>query len=151
MSEDDLMELASLYIPTFDYIDNDIILFTELQITQPGNLVKWTFAADLLYGVQHPTLVIYRENNGRLERLVDLAISHQPLPTNYSNVYESIIKLHAPVQAGDVVGLELPENARLMLVFLLNYGSVGGKSLQDNGLVDGLPLVSLDIGMYTIL
>ena len=34
VSEDELMDLASLYIPTFNYIENDIILFTQLQITQ---------------------------------------------------------------------------------------------------------------------
>ena len=40
VNEDALMELASLYIPMFHYIDNDMIQFTELQITQPGYLVK---------------------------------------------------------------------------------------------------------------
>ena len=63
-------------------------------------------------------------------------------------MYESVIDPPIPVQAGDIVGLVLPENARLSLIFLLNYGSVGGESSRGNDLVDGIPLISLDIGMY---
>ena len=136
LSEDDLIRWASPYIPTFNYIE-DIILFTQLQIIQPGYLVKWTFVADLLKGVEYPALAMYR-NSMR----VIVTIS-EPLRTNYSNVYESIIDPPFSVQAGDIVGLDLPENARLSLIIILNYGSVGGVSLRGNGLVDGYHLSPL--------
>ena len=141
VSEDELMDLASLYIPTFCYIDNDIILFTELRITQPGYLVKWVFATDLLEGVEYPALQMYRN----LQRVI--ATNSEPSRTIYPNVYESIIDPPFLVQAGDIVGFGLPENARLSLIIILNYGSVGGESLRGNGMVDGLPLVSLGIGI----
>ena len=79
-------------------------------------------------------------------RRVIVTIS-QPFRTIYPNVYESIIDPPFLVQAGDIVGFDLPENARLSLIIILNYGSVGGESLAGNGLPDGLPLVSLEIGM----
>ena len=146
VSEDDLMELANFYIPAFVYIDNEIILFTELQITQPGHLVKWTFAAHLLDGVEYPSLAIYRGIMYHFQRITTLTIT-KPFHTIYSNMYESVIDPPIPVQAGDIVGLVLPGNARLSLIFLLNNESVGGESLRGNGPVDGIPLVSLDIGM----
>ena len=61
------------------------------------------------------------------QRVTGLAIS-QPSHTNYSNVYESIIDPPLSVQAGDIVSFDLPENARLSLIIILNYGSVGGES-----------------------
>ena len=117
------------------------VYFTDLKVTQPGYLVKWTFTADLLEGVEYPTLDMYRVvMNVNYQGVIALAIS-EPFRT---------IDPPFLVQAGDIVGFDLPENARLSLIIILNYGSVGGVSLRRGQIVDGLPLVSLEIGMYRI-
>ena len=66
--------------------------------------------------------------NVNYQRVIALAIS-EPFRTIYPNVYESIIDPPFLVQAGDIVSFGLPENARLSLIIILNYGSVGGESL----------------------
>ena len=124
----------------------------QLIIKQPGDLVKWIFIAKKGEGnTEYPSLRVYRRDmEGNFRRVPNLS-SSEPVLTNYTNVYECIIDTRFQVQAGDIIGLDLPENARLLLSIILNHGSVGGESLRGNRLIDGLPLVTLEIGNSTFI
>ena len=135
------------------FLDNDRIYFTQLIIEQPGDLVKWIFIAKNGEGkTKYPSLTVHRMMNGVLQREFN-SMSFQPFLTNYTNVYECIIDPPFQVQAKDIIGLDLPNhvNARLLLSFILNHGSVGGESLRGNGSIDGLPLVTVEIGNSTFI
>ena len=115
----------------------------QLIIKQPGNLVKWTFIAKKGEGnTEYPSLRVYRNS-----RSVPISSCSEPVLTNYTNVYECIIDTPFLVQAGDIIGFDLPGNARLLLSIILNYGSAGGESLRRGQIVEGLPLVTLEIGI----
>ena len=149
MSEDDLKDYAFLYIPQFLPLDFNSILFTELTIEQPGNLTKWIFSAKYLGDeekrTKYPTLRLYRGIKGNSQQLFGF-MNSQPVPTNHTNIYECYIKPPFPVQAGDYIGFTLPKNAKLLLSIILNYGSAGGDTLGGAGVIDGIPLVTLEIG-----
>ena len=119
----------------------------QLIIKQPGDLVKWTFIAKNVEGnTEYPSLFVHRGS----QRVFN-SMSFQPFLTNYTNVYECIIDTPFQVQAGDIIGLDLPRNARLLLSIILNHGSFGGMSLRHGQTVEGLPLVTLEIGISTFI
>ena len=151
MSEDDLREKAALHIPNFVEVEDDIILYPHMIISQDGYLVKWTFTAeDLGQGegrTQYPQLQIIFENIGILHTLNGF----DAVPTDYSNVYEVTLASPLPVQAGYNILLELPPitSARLLLSFVRNSGPPGLSLLAKRDIqpVEGregdLPLVTL--------
>ena len=152
MSEDDLREKAALYIPNFVEVEDDLILFLHLNITQDGYLVKWIFTAeDLGQGegrTQYPQLKIVRS-----DFVLQPLQGSDPVPTDYSNVYEFTLASPMQVQAGYTITLQLPPitSARLLLSFVRNSGPPGERVLgkRDIQPVEGregdLPLVTLDI------
>ena len=147
LSEDVLREKAALYIPSFNDQEDVRIIFSGLTITQTGYLVKWTFAAKYLGAEgEYPILQMRGERNGNFRPLPNQSMA-DPILTVYPNVYECIIEPPLLVQAGDIIGLDLPsrESARLLLSILLNYGSVGGMNISSGDLIDGLPLITLKI------
>ena len=152
MSEGDLREKAALHIPNFVEVEDNWIFFPHLNITQDGYLVKWIFTAeDLGQGegrTQYPQLQIVRSDF--TPRSLQ---GSDPVPTDYSNVYEFTLASPIQVQAGDFIALQLPSitSARLLLSFVRNSGPPGERVLgkRDIQPVEGregdLPLVTLEI------
>ena len=154
----DLPELMdnALSIPNFAEVENEedvLLMFNSLIITQNGYLVKWTFIAEDLGQedgrTQFPGLVI--GNDG-------LISGEDAVSTNYSNVYEYTAPSSIPVQAGNIITVQLPpeSSARLLLSFVRNAGPPGidliipiGRRKRDIDPVSGregnLPLITLEI------
>ena len=152
MSEDDLREKAALHIPNFVEVEDDFIAFPHLNITQNGYLVKWIFTAeDLGQGeerTQYPQLLIVESDF--MTRPLE---GSDPVPTDYSNVYEFTLASPMQVQAGEFIALQYKPitSARLLLSFVRNSGPPGERVLlgkRDIQPVEGrgeLPLVTLEI------
>ena len=152
LSEDDVRERTAQFIPNFIQLENDCLLYPHLNITQDGYLTKWTFAAeDLGQGHERPVLNIYRFNDMGIPVLNNTLPGSNTLLTVYPNVFEYTVDPPLSVLAGHFIGLDLPPDttARLLLSFILN-NSPPGESLVNfdvnNGNIDGLPLVTLEIG-----
>ena len=129
------------------------LLYEHLNITQDGYLVKWTFTGvELGLGEVCPKLRIYRneiEQLRELPRALDLPPQiSAAVSTLYPNVYNVIVAPPFPVRTGDSIGLFLPvvTTARLSLTLLLT-GSPPGMNLDTGENIEGLPLITLEIGM----
>ena len=160
MSEDDLREKAALHIPNFVKVEDTFITFLHLNITQNGSLVKWIFTAeDLGQGegrTEYPQLFISQPPPQiQLQALQ----GSDPVPTNYSNVYEFTLSSPMPVQAGRHITLELPPitRARLLLSFVRNSGPPGvsimvpmtKRDIQPfEGREGDLPLITLETSKF---
>ena len=152
LSDGDLREKAALHIPNFVEVEDDFIFFPHLNITQDGYLVKWIFTAeDLGQGegrTQYPQLRIVRS-----DFVPQPLQGSDPVPTDYSNVYEFTLASPMQVQAGYMIALQLPPitSARLLLSFVRNSGPPGEsvRVKRDIQPVEGregdLPLVTLEI------
>ena len=144
LSEADLREKTALFIPNFVLVDSNGV-FDHLTIIQDGNLTKWTFTAeDLGIGrTGYPELRIVRDL-----QLVPMLSGSTAVSTLYPNVYEVIADPPLPVKTGDFVYLILPSisTARLLLSFVLT-GSPPGVSLDTGEDIEGLPLITLEIGL----
>ena len=122
------------------------ILYYHLPIIRDGYLTKWTFTAvDLGIGrTGYPLL--------RIQDMVTLDFviinGSAAVSTLYPNVYEVTVAPPLPVEAGDFISLVLPSvsTARLLLTFILT-GSPPGLSLATEEEIEGLPLITLEIGM----
>ena len=152
LSEDDVRERTAQFIPNFIQLENDRILYPHLNITQDGYLTKWTFTAEELgQGYERPVLHIYRFNDMGVPEINNTLPGSNALLSVYPNVFEYTADPPLSVLAGDFIGLVLPPDttARLLLSFILN-NSPSGESLVNfdvnNGNIDGLPLVTLEIG-----
>ena len=150
----DLQELMdnALSIPNFAEVENDVfLLFSSLIITQDGYLVKWTFTAEDLGQedgrTQFPGLII------GAERIIS---GQDAVSTNYPNVYEYTATSSMPVEAGDIITVQLPpeSSARMLLSFVRNAGPHGiavgiGRRKRDidpfSGREGNLPLITLEI------
>ena len=113
--------------------------FPNLNISQDGHLVKWTFTAEELDGedrTDYPHLQIWRGSS-----LVDSFSSSQSVPTGYPNVYEHVVEPPLPVKAGDYIGIVQPaENfTRLLISFVPFAGYYLGASLPL------VPLVTVEV------
>ena len=146
-----MRERTAQFIPNFIQLENDLILYFHLNITQDGYLTKWTFAAeDLGQGHERPDLQVHRFNDRGIPVLSNTLPGSNALLTVYPNVFEYTVDPPLSVLAGDFIGLVLPPDttARLLLSFILN-DSPPGESIRNfdviNGDVDGLPLVTLEI------
>ena len=151
LSEDDLRERTAQFIPNFIQLENDFIFYPHLNITQDGYLTKWTFAAeDLGQGHERPVLDIFRFDEFYIPEIYNTLPGSNALLTVYPNVFEYTVDPPLSLQAGDFIGLDLPPEptTRLLLSFILNNSS-HGESVRNfdvnNGIVDGLPLVTLEI------
>ena len=123
----------------------DPIVYFHLTITRDGSLTKWTFTAEDL-GMErtgYPLLIIL--NVITLDLVI---VNGSTALTIYPNVYEVTIDPPLPVEDGDFISLVLPSvtTARLLLTFILT-GSPPGLSLDTAEEFDGLPLITLEIGM----
>ena len=152
LSEDNVRERTAQFIPNFIQLENDHILYPQLNIIQDGYLTKWTFAAeDLGQGHERPDLLVYRVNDiTSFPVIINTLPGSNALLTVYPNVFEYTVDPPLSLQARDVIGLDLPPDttARLLLSFILNDSPPGVSLVNfdvDNGNVDGLPLVTLEI------
>ena len=125
----------------------DPILYFHLPIIRDGYLTKWTFTAvDLGIGrTGYPLLRI--QDMVTLDFVIINGSTAQPLAI-YPNVYEVTIAPPLPVEAGDFISLVLPSvtTARLLLTFILT-GSQLGENIDTGEEFEGLPLITLEIGM----
>ena len=142
MSVDELREKAR-FIPNFAEVEDEFLPFPHMNITQDGNLMKWTFTAVDLGedhgGTEYPELYILRLPTGdtdyneyEYEGVESWMMDHtdgviivylngsQSVSTNYPNVYEYNVEPPMPVQAGDFIAIHQPhdDNARLLLSFV---------------------------------
>ena len=152
MSEDDLREKAALHIPNFVEVEDDFILFSHLNITQDGYLMKWIFTAEDLGQVegrtQYPQLILVSS-----DLLPQSLQGSDSVPTDYYNVYEFNLASPVEVQAGYFIVLQLPPitSTRLLLSFVRNSGPPGETVMHKRDIqpVEGregdLPLVTLEI------
>ena len=140
LSLDDLIQRAR-FIPNFVEVQGELLTFPNLNITQDGYLVKWTFTAVELEQedrTDYPVLQIWRGSS-----IVDSFSSFHSVPTGYPNVYEHVLKRRLAVKAGDYIGIEQPaeNSARLLISFVPLTGQLG-TSDQENKL---LPLVTVEV------
>ena len=151
LSEDELKMKATQYARNISHFSDDRIKFQALNVTQEGYLSKWTFAAQDKgeTGSVYPALIVLRIND-RGKSVALLMQSSDPVPTLYPNVYESIITPPLLVRVGDFIALDLPsiQRTRLLLSLVTTQESVGAGIFT--GAVDALPLVFLQIGIYSI-
>ena len=144
-------------------MENNTILFPQLNIVQDGNLVKWTFTAeDLGEGegrTDYPDLLILDPDNGGLYHdgmdsangVVYHLNSSQAVSTKYPNVYEYTVDPPVPVKAGYFIAIHQPpkETARMLLSFVKLTG-LGTIDLENQESTDDLlqPLVNLEISPF---
>ena len=150
LSEQNLKDKAAHLIPNQIQVEDDVIIYQHLNITQDGRVVKWTFAAeDQGVGWKGPVMRIYRFEEGQ-ENLFDFSSiqGSDAVATTYPNVYEITVDPPVAVYAGYFVGLELPpiDSVKLLLSFILN-DSPPGVSIVNGDDVEGLPLIILEIGI----
>ena len=118
------------YIPNFadgEEVKGLYIPFPHLNITQDGNLTKWTFTAeDLGEGngrMGYPDLLILASNSTCDDTDCDV-VHHlngsQSVSTIYPNVYEYIVDPPLPVKTGYFIAIYQPpeEDARMLLSFV---------------------------------
>ena len=125
------------------------LLYEHLTITQDGYLVKWTFTGvELGLGEECPKLRIYRNEIEQSTPLEPPPQSSAAVSTLYPNVYNVTVAPPFPVRSGYLISLVLPSvtTARLLLTFILT-GSPPGESLDTGEDIEGLPLITLEIGM----
>lgn len=115
-------------------------------------MVKWIFAAeDLGVGTEWPVIRFYRGGEN-LYNFSSLQGS-DAVSTTSPNVYELIVDPPTPIYAGDFIALDLPpvNSVRLLLSFILNDDPPGESIEGDSEFVEGLPLITLEIGMVYII
>ena len=149
LSEANLTELTARFIIV--EMDDDEIEFKHLSITQNGFLVKWTFVGrNIGDGDKCPTLFIAKENSatGTLP-VVNMDCTNDLYP----NVHQCTVEPQQVI-AGDFIGVVLPalSDARLLLSFIIINGIPPGISSTTSDLVEGLPLIAVEVGeSYTQL
>ena len=119
-----------------------------MNITQDGQLVKWTFTAEdqgpKVGKTQYPVLQIMRN--------AEIAFSlrgSQAVLTDYPNVYEYIPDYPLSVEAGDYIAvLQPPEDTARILLSFVQY-PVPGSELNVKKAV--VPLVSLEVAGQCLL
>ena len=128
---------------------NGELLYDHLTITQDGYLVKWTFiGVELGLGEECPELLIYKHDIVQPRPLEPSLQSSTAVSTLYPNVYNVTVAPPFPVRSGDFISLILPPvtTARLLLTFILT-GSPPGFNLDAGEDIEGLPLITLEIGI----
>ena len=150
LSEASLTKLTTRFIPNITERDGDEIEFEHLSITQNGFLVKWTFVArNIGDGDDYPTLFIVKQNQPINIPVVNMDCTNDLYP----NVHQCSVQPQS-VEAGDFIGVVLPalRDARLLLSFIIINGVPPGESLSRSDLVEGLPLIAVEVGeSYTQL
>ena len=151
LSKANLTELTTRFIPNIVERDDDEIEFEHLTITQNGFLVKWTFVArNIGDGDDYPTLFIAKENSATGTILV---VNMDCTNDLYPNVHQCTVEPQQVI-AGEYIGVILPalRDARLLLSFIIINGVPPGESLSRSDLVEGLPLIAVEVGeSYTQL
>ena len=141
------METTALYIPHIIERDDDEFQYEDLTITQNGILVSWTFVARNIGGEEYPKLTIFipRFNRAFTQKFIE---NLNCTETPYANVYECSVTPE-PVAAGDFISIVLPayDSTRLLLSFLSIDGGPTGESLVGIDDIEGVPLITLGVGM----
>ena len=142
LSEANLTELTARFIPNIVERNNDDIEFKHLTITQNGFLVKWTFVArNIGDGDKCPTLFIVKPP-------ITIPVVNMDCTNDlYPNVHQCTVEPQQVI-AGEHIGVCLPalSDARLLLSFIIINGVPPGESLMNSVLVEGLPLIAVEVG-----
>ena len=150
LSEANLTELTTRFIPNITERNNDDIEFKHLSITQNGFLVKWKFVARKIRGGnEYPTLFIAKENPPITIAVVNMDCTNDLYP----NVHQCTVEPQSVI-AGEYIGVILPalSDARLLLSFIIINGVPPGISSTTSEEVEGLPLIAVEVGeSYTQL
>ena len=105
-----------------------ISVIPDLNFTLPGTVTAWQLAARHVLGMGHskqlPQIQLWRplteserEEGGRDDVLYMLRSSTEMNMTKDGNLITYQLTPGMKVQAGDIVGVEQPENSRLLLMF----------------------------------
>ena len=140
--------MTALYIPYIIERENDEFEYEDLNITQNGILVNWTFVAKMGEGEEYPNLTILITPGFTGTAFTQKNIENiNCTETPYANVYECSVTPE-PVEAGNFISIALPANssARLLLSFLSVDGGPIGGSLGGNEDLEGVPLITLGVG-----
>ena len=113
-----------------------------MNITQDGQLVKWTFTAEDKgpenVKVEYPELWIMRNGEKKLSLPGSVAVL-----TAYPNVYECVPDPPLSVKVGDYIGVwQPPEHTARLLLSFVQYHAPGSKAVTVREVV---PLVSLEV------
>ena len=117
-------------------------MFPDMNITQDGQLVKWTFTAEdkgpKNMSVEYPELWIMRSGT----KVFSLSASVAAL-TAYPNVYDCVPDSPQSVKAGDYIAvLQPPKHTAQLLLSFVQYHAPGSKAVTMKEVV---PLVSLEV------
>ena len=113
------------------YTSTEISVIPELTFTSPGRIFSWTFAGRGVFGSQDtalPHIQIWRPVGSRKRRQATSdAMRYRMIRTtkdmiypefdNDSNIFTYYMNSTMRVRAGDIVGVEQPDNSGLFLVF----------------------------------
>ena len=156
MEVEELREKAR-YIPNFaENTTNQS--FPDLNITQDGFLVKWTFTGHETHPrppwrKEYPQLIILPSDfrgGGAIncsDDRVRCLNSSTSAPTEYPNVYESTVDPRVPVNVGDYIAVHHPSNERAaMRLMFVRIPPVEPLTINSSEQLPLHPLVHLHIG-----
>ena len=139
-----------------------------MQFRTSGILKKWTFAGTFYFTLSDLLkFQIWRRDDSHFGYYIVNETRAEPKPTGYLNVYEIVLPESPPVfvEAGDVVGVYLPEKgeSRYSLAYVAGRGGYRFMEFDDDkgDLVTadcsddlnctGRPLVVADVGKHMTL
>ena len=155
---DDIVRQESEWL----YSSDEISIIPGLNFTRPGRVSSWKFAARHVVGPERsamPQIQIWRPVIRTRQPIANIyefisstSMSVQDLEEEEDNVFTHQLSSEVGVEAGDVVGIEQPENSQLLVVFqhsdlVINYlidpdrNEFDVESTADNNTEMRLPLV----------
>ena len=109
-----------------DFTQSSLFLVVpELTFITSGLLRKWSFVAEKTFSVQteYPKFQVWRRDGQVFTAVSGTSTpSSAPSLSGYLNVYEYILDPPVPVEAGDFVGMEVPERIEAQLRFSMVRG-----------------------------
>ena len=119
------------------YSSKEMSVIPDLHFTKPGRVSGWQFAARRVSGSEgsavpqiqfwRPVMGAERQSDVNMYTLISsTSMSDQDLRQDEDNVFFYQFRSDVDVEAGDVVGVEQPEDSQLFLVFqrsdqVINY------------------------------
>ena len=123
----DILQLAEAKVAFITPASTMRAVVPELKFTASGLLTKWIFAAQYttIFNSLYPQFRVWRKT-GSTFTAVEGTISSSYLPSRstFLNVYEYFLDPPVPVEAGDFVGMVVPnsKDARLRLSIIRGIG-----------------------------